>query len=440
MICFLCILVGISIGTKRSSSLVTDFPIFPTLSSSSSPQPPQPPQPSDYLNQVAADSSTRNQRNRGGGQIASRTKPKNKTRTSTKQKEQLLTAVDDPHITIFYHVFIPSNDEDGKDWAYHIIQEQFDQIAKSSATSDQSKLTLYYITIGEDKLKTSHEKYITKLCNFHQLECKHHSHHSSGYEMITQQALLEYCQKEEHTHHIVSYIHDKGTLNRLEHQSNSRQLLTWTALSDQCMVRLLIQNQCNVCGANFMSVWGPTYWGNMWSARCDYVQNLISPFDLYERNVEAYNSKPNGMTSDFFYTSIHVMDYSLGKDRFAAEQFIGNHPHFIPCSFRKPVEAIKSIWAVNPPEEFRYYIIPSEEHKTVEDMEGEGGNKRIKEWYLLPGILWRYHTLYNEMPPPDSWIWRHYPDGDIWKETIEKDGFPQALYNQIEASVQSSKK
>ena len=46
---------------------------------------------------------------------------------------------------------------------------------------------------------------------------------------------------------------------------------------------------------------------------------------------------------------------------------------------------------------------------------------------LLPGILWKYHVLYNELPDADSWIWRHYPDGERWREAIEEMGFPQAL-------------
>ena len=59
------------------------------------------------------------------------------------------------------------------------------------------------------------------------------------------------------------------------------------------------------------------------------------------------------------------------------------------------------------------------------------GINRLSEWFLLPGILWRHHVLYNELPPSDSWMWKHYPDGDSWKKAIEKMGFPDALYRRI---------
>ena len=171
----------------------------------------------------------------------------------------------------------------------------------------------------------------------------------------------------------------------------------------------------------------------MWSARCDYVQKLISPFDLYSRNLKAYREKPNAMAANFFTSKNFALKYSLGEGRFAAQQFISNHPSMIPCSFTRPMDAPNAIWSADPPGDFySNYVIHVEKPLTIEEI--MVNDNHLREWYLLPGILWRYYSLYNEIPSPESWIWKHYPDGETWKATIEILGFPNALYNRIEST------
>ena len=327
-------------------------------------------------------------------------------------------------ISIFYNAYVPlTNNTSSTDSAFNIIKEQMKQVSDSAAAADRSKMTLRYVTIGEP----SNVVYIEELCHQFRMNCVHVNHYEAGYEMLTQQALLDFCKIEGSDMEIVSYIHNKGSLNPSEGQNKGRRTMTDATLSQDCMERLS-DNVCNVCGPTFKSVWGPTYWGNFWSARCDYVKNLVSPFDLHAKNKEAFDSKPEGMTADFYGTS-GSMIYSLGEGRYAAEQFVANHPSLIPCSFTHPSWEPNMIWEVDPRGNFYdLHVIHTERALTKEEM---NTHDKFKEWFLLPGILWRYHKIYGEMPPPDSWVWRHYPDGETWKAVIEEVGFPEALLQQL---------
>jgi hypothetical protein len=49
--------------------------------------------------------------------------------------------------------------------------------------------------------------------------------------------------------------------------------------------------------------------------------------------------------------------------------------------------------------------------------------KRIKDYYLLPGLISIWQTLYTEaqaLPAADLWIWSFYPDSQYWKNGLAK--------------------
>jgi len=132
------------------------------------------------------------------------------------------------------------------------------------------------------------------------------------------------------------------------------------------------------------------------------------------------------MSIDLYDESI--LKFALGWSRMAAEEFVGTHPSLIPCSFSKG-----QAWSVDPPGSFSSHVITWTGNPKLEEM--LQGMNHLKEWYLLPGILWRYHVLYGEMPPSESWVWRHYPDGNNWKEAVERLGFPEAFYYRTETEA-----
>jgi hypothetical protein len=317
---------------------------------------------------------------------------------------------------VFYNIYIPPNDPKGFENAYNIVEEQMTQVGLNSAFIG----TIYYVIIGEPVSIT----FMNDICDTYNMNCVYEGHFEAGYEMITQQMLLDYCNKEENLSHTVGYIHNKGSLHSEEYQHAIRRRLTRAALSNEC-IESLSSNQCNVCGANFRSVWGPTFQGNMWSAKCNYIRHLVSPFDLEAKNWKAVKSKPKKMSMNLFEGK-DVQTSALGEGRFAAEQFVGNHPRLIPCSFTKPEDAIGSFWEVDPPGRFESHLIRAVGPKFIKHTL-KVKSDRLKEWYLLPGILWRYNVIYNEPPPFDSWIWRHYPDGESWKQAVKNEGLSGAF-------------
>ena len=158
----------------------------------------------------------------------------------------------------------------------------------------------------------------------------------------------------------------------------------------------------------------------MWSAQCSYVKKLISPYEIEQKFELAFQTLPEEVEMKLYDEKI--ARFSLGRDRYAAEQFVSNHPDLIPCT---------NDWSEDPNGDFEKFVIKSGNLTLLQSMTEDKNPDHLKEWYLLPGILWRYYVLYNELPSSDSWVWRHYPDGVSWKIAIQQMGFPEALYHRI---------
>ena len=154
-------------------------------------------------------------------------------------------------IDIFYHVYLPPDDPEGIKRSYSIIEEQLGQLGDetTSGVFGRDDVTFNYITIGHP----FNETFIDVICEKHKLKCTHVRHQEKGFEMFTEQIILDFCKHERNDSHIVTYLHSKGALNPHQSQDISRRFLTMSAVSDECMSRLST-NQCNVCGGNFRSV------------------------------------------------------------------------------------------------------------------------------------------------------------------------------------------
>lgn len=48
--------------------------------------------------------------------------------------------------------------------------------------------------------------------------------------------------------------------------------------------------------------------------------------------------------------------------------------------------------------------------------------KRIREYSLLAGFLYRWIRIYERIPAPDSWIWTYFPDGEEWRAAADRHG------------------
>jgi hypothetical protein len=336
-------------------------------------------------------------------------------------------------VSVFYNAYFPpeaATDDSVKERIVDILREQMKQVGVESALAGRDDVVVRTVTIGA---QLDYATIIADACAEHNLDCVHEKHYEQGLEMVTQQHLLEYCQLPENESHIVGYIHNKGSFHPSEAQNGIRRGFTADCLSEQCMNMLETKNSCNVCGRAFKTSWGPLMWATFWSARCDYVKNLVSPLLLQEKNTLAFKERPEQMTTDLFNDD--VLEYSLPRNgRYAAEIFVGTHPKLVPCSLALDRQ---TWWSGNPPYRFRDLImshaVPIGD-KTYEQymdkMESDG--HVLTDYYLLPGLLWRYHVLYNEMPPAESWIWKHFPDGENWRLAVERIGFPEAFYHRYD--------
>lgn len=135
-----------------------------------------------------------------------------------------------------------------------------------------------------------------------------------------------------------------------------------------------------------------------------------------------------------------------GLKRFSNEQWIGSHPALQPCdlagtnsklfptieSFRtgkKLLENQSASFAPRIPLReglwFRFDKVVFEEKALP-----YSGINRPYEYFLLPGILYRFFKIYGIFPQRNSWIWSYYPRGKEWQAKIDTSFFPNGTVNE----------
>ena len=75
-------------------------------------------------------------------------------------------------------------------------------------------------------------------------------------------------------------------------------------------------------------MWGPTFWGNMWSARCDHVKKLISPYDIETKNQLAVDTKPPEMTMTLYTQQIErfaLVEMGMPRNNLLVITQVSNH-------------------------------------------------------------------------------------------------------------------
>lgn len=294
---------------------------------------------------------------------------------------------------IFYNIYIGA---DRKDVALQIVQDQLQQVNESLLRNS----VIYYSLVGVNIPHSS-----KKFC-FPGLTCRRLHYTPQGYEEVTLQPLHDYCTQHPHAH--VTYLHDKGSMHGGPKNRNRRIIVGKAALSTPCVE--MNGTQCNVCMAKFDRV---PYWhtpGNMWTADCMYVRQLLPPRhigrlrksildDLYDAkhdNTSRACLRPE-LNNKEPYTGDH-QELALG--RFNMEHWIFNHPHLKPCDVFEPsfggFNPLSTPWTPT-------LIAPSK--KASHNAEITGNQKNA--WYRLPGRFYEWDQLYGiAEPPADSFIWR----------------------------------
>ena len=211
-----------------------------------------------------------------------------------------------------------------------------------------------------------------------------------GDEIETLGLLWQHCRN--HTNDKVVYIHNKGSLHPSPANDRLRRFLTRGALSKEC---LNLPSSCNICSSCMSPLPHVHTSGNMWLARCEYVQKLVNPLEFDLRmartaDAEKYVSEP----------------WCVGLGRFAAEHWIHSHPSNMPCD----LSSDDYTWD--------YAGIPKADFEMkLESAPRFEINKYFKPRHsccieaikLVGPRLKEYESLYpNETVPESWWGWKFY--------------------------------
>ena len=376
------------------------------------------------------------------------------------------------NVTIFYHTFAqefikrhshPSYEYQRVD---QIVQEQIQQVGQASQQQqalarNQSALhyVLKYTSVGIPHLVN--ESFVQALCQpYHAtMTCQFQGHTAVGHEEVTLAKILSHCQQQDDDS-LVAYIHTKGSLHPKVANHVWRRHLTQAAVSPHCLDALQrtqqktkeqqhnTNPQCNVCGLQFMPIWIQMFPGNFFSARCDYIRQLL-PLDQHSHHMDdiTHTIRTNIREDDSSMWHAWVFPWikdSLGVDRWAREAWVGSHPRLQPCDmahnvttiFQHDADSAAALVAQGhvqpaprvPGDQGDYYRLRLDRWQQIAYQEAP--LQRPHEYFMLPGTLYRTYRLYGQFPPSESWIWKWFPHGASWRDKVEA-----LLYNLTNGTV-----
>lgn len=343
-----------------------------------------------------------------------------------------------PTITIFYHVFVPKDSDtedmqDSQSRALNIIRDQLHQVGDSLAAIPNLKSTnLYYTTVG----KPLEDGFVNEICKQYadRLRCHHLKHLEEGFEEYTLTQLYDHCQ--EHTDHRVLYLHTKGSFHARASQHRVREHVTDAVTSRDC-IEQAHKEDCDLCGLLFLPRPSLHFTGNMFNAKCSYIQKLLSPMDFQNRMTHVVAKGQKMLEDEILVANMHdvTLVWNNGLGRYAMEHWHGSHPSLqkiCDVSTHYEIEYWKRLERKDRrPEDWELGVFPRHPHtadwsygKADELIHGilNHESRRKREYFLLPGQLLRWYELYKEFPPDSSWVWPWYPDGQFWKFQVAMHG------------------
>ena len=323
-------------------------------------------------------------------------------------------------IALFYNVFVPL-DEPGTVNALRVVREQVRQLNRAPTFSSRYRgSTLYYNTIGNGTEATQH--LMNRLCT--NLRCEHMHHYDEGFEDVTLNKLHEYC--ESHESATVVYLHSKGSFHNKGDNRNEmwRRHMTDAVAREECLSPP--NESCNLCGHQYLPLWTSFIPGNFFVTKCSYVRKLLRPSD-YGRKMETVAEEAHILRGDKILR-MNLYDPNpegaMGVGRYSSEHWVGSHPSVVPCDLSQTYKYLYWVRARrNTTATFEYAMAPrfgiEEPWFRIQKQEFVLKNRvpRLREYFLLAGFLFKWYSLYGEVPPDDSWIWRWFPDGKEWHST-----------------------
>lgn len=300
-----------------------------------------------------------------------------KVEDTIKKRNEKTGDIEENKIAIFYNLFVKKEEDIPRVRA--LVDEQMSYVHQASAF----QADVYVNSIGVPMPIPN-----TTLI----------SHHDHGDENIALHSLWEYCIA--NPQEKVAYLHSKGSYHSTSENEKLRKMLTKATLSDECAN---LPSTCNICSLRFSPQPHPHTSGNMWLARCSYIEKLLDPTTFREKMDEVNWSEfdINGRNRTHWFDEKQKL---VGRGRYADEHWAHSHPAAKPCDVY-----------TDPKFSSGYANLPSE--KEIDNLEWDlqpgprfdrktmQGNLPLDFGSRLDDRLTEYEQLYNETPSAGWWGW-----------------------------------
>ncbi|KAL9185664.1 hypothetical protein ACHAXT_003441 [Thalassiosira profunda] len=362
-------------------------------------------------------------------------------------------------LVIFYNLYIP-HDEAGIKNAIEVIEDQMGQIAGvlqriegeggAGKMKEEKQGVVFYNLIGNENAFLSDR--MGELCHrLHpRLECTQLQFYEEAGEAVTLQDVHDFCKSDlvaDANRTRVVYLHSKGSYHSQKENHIWRRQMTDASLHPDCLNPP--DDTCDVCGAQFYIKYAIMFPGNMWTAKCSYVNKLIPPND------GEYARRKTDSVKQFLMLRLWgVLQATLDKDnvehygldRYQWEHWIA-HPSIQPCEVHTTdVGPLILLGKDQKGRKFgpEYYDFGMAPRRIAHNLGGlreprlrleRQPELQFREYYYLPGNLLKWFSIYGAegIPAPDSWVWRDFPAGERWKELVAQHG-----ENAVDEMVKSS--
>ncbi|KAL3924699.1 MAG: hypothetical protein SGILL_000886 [Bacillariaceae sp.] len=333
--------------------------------------------------------------------------------------------IDSPPWSFFYNIYMPS-DPGNASMVRDILDEQLHQVAISYAANvtNRTSLRIFYNTIGSPVDATFMDATCRKRNS--RLQCIHMEHHDEAFEERTLARVQEYCQY--HPTHRVGYMHNKGSYNsRNSRNQYWRRHMTMAISDKRCMEPPV--DACDMCGLNFYVLPWMHFSGNFFTAKCEYINRLL-PIDEFTHKMSQLSVQTTEYEHQgrFLFHIFHNKDTYMGLNRYASEAWLGSHPSLVACDvsvarkvdfWKRLQHDVYSNW------NFSVAPRPTDQSGKFLHIRRTLRNRptyRMREYYLLAGHMFKWTHLYGQVPTKSSWVWKHFPDGEEWREGYHKFG------------------
>ncbi|CAH0380154.1 unnamed protein product [Pelagomonas calceolata] len=288
-------------------------------------------------------------------------------------------------VTVFYNVFAKATGA-----AAAIVAEQMSQLREAPLWPFIEEVR--YATIGPDAAVAAE---VAKHCT--DVTCVHLGHDAAGSELNSLEPLHAYCVQNPEAS--VAYLHDKGSFHESPRNARLRRVLLRGLASRPCAAAITAPSACDVCSSRFAVTPHQHTSGNMWLARCSYVQRLHAPRDFRRRMELHYGRKKGGEA------------WPLGTWRFAYEHWVHSHPSLRACDVLD--HEFQEGYGNLPPTDFEisFALAPRYNRGHAFFAAATAFRGRPAAFSLddrIPEMEREWRALYNATPPPLSRLRTYY--------------------------------